>query len=192
MAGTGLNAILFLISCIFDFYIMVLFVRLVLSFAHADYYHPLTQFVVKLSSPVIKPLKKFIPDFRKLETATLVMIILVIMLKYLILSLMSYGFPNIFGLFVLAIGDGIRLLLITLSIALILQAILSWVQPGSPAYLVLNKFTSLITNPLHKFIPPIAGIDITPLIAIVILQLLVIIIADPLIAYGVAMSNGTI
>jgi YggT family protein len=192
MAGTGLNAILFLISCIFDFYIMILFVRLVLSWVHADYNHPLTQFVVKLSSPIIKPIKKFIPDYRKLETATLVLIILVTMLKYLLLSLMSYGFPNIFGLFIAAIGDCIRLLLVTLSIALILQAILSWVMPNSPAYYTLSKLTSPITDPLHKFIPPLAGIDITPLIAIIILQLLVILIADPLVAYGVAIATGTI
>jgi len=190
MAGNGLDAILFLISCVFDFYIMVLFVRLILAWGNADYHHPLTQFVVKLTNFIIKPMKKYIPDFRGIETATIILILLVVLLKYLVLTLLTYGMPNLGGLLILTIGDTLRLLLETLSIALILLAILSWMQPQSPVYLILNKLTAPITRPLQRLIPLIAGVDITPLVAIVILQLLVILIANPIIAKGLAIAIG--
>jgi YggT family protein len=191
MSGTGLNALLFLVSCIFDFYILILFVRLILAFVHADYYHPLTQFVVKCTSFLVTPLRKFIPDVRGVETATLVLILLIVLLKWIMLILMSYGIPNLLGLFILMIGDTLKLMLEILSLAFIFQAILSWVQPASPVYQVLNKCTSPMTSPLHKVIPPISGIDITPLIAIIVLQLLVIILASPIIAYGLAVAIGS-
>jgi YggT family protein len=191
MSGTSLNAVLFLFSCIFDFYILILFVRFLLATVNADYHHPLTQFVVKLTSFIIVPMKKIIPDFRGYESATIVLILLVVLLKWLMLILLSYGIPNLLGLIILAIGDSIKLLLETLSLALIFQAILSWIQPGSPVYQVLSKATSPITRPMQRVIPLVSGIDITPLIAIVVLQLLVIIFASPLIAYGLAVSIGS-
>jgi YggT family protein len=192
MSGAGLNALLFLISCMFDFYILVLFFRLVLAYVNADYHHPLTQFVVKLTSFIIVPMKRFIPDIKGVETATLVLILAVLVLKWLMLTIMTYGFPNLLGLIIAAIGDMLKLLLETLSLALIFQAVLSWVQPGSPVYQILSKATSPMTKPLQKVIPLISGLDITPLIAIVILQLLVILVANPIIAYGLAVANGTI
>ena len=180
MSGTALNGTLFLISCFFDFYIMVLFIRALLSWSGADYHHPLTLFVVKLTSFAVKPLKKFIPDFRNIETATIVLILLVVMLKYLVLTLLSYGMPNIGGLLILAIGDTLRLLLETLSIALILQAVLSWLQPNSPVYQILTKFTLPPYASIAALYHRLAGVDITPFIAIIVLQLLVIIILIPL------------
>lgn len=191
MSGTSLNAILFLISSLFDFYIVVLFMRLVLAWVGADYYHPMTQFVVKLTSFLVKPLKKVLPDIRGLETSTLVLIILVEIIKYFLITLFSFGMPNLLGLVILAIGDALRLMIETLSLALVLQVILSWVQPGSPLYLVLAKFTSPLMRPIQKVIPPVAGIDISPVPAIIILQLLIIILVDPIKAAGLGVAIGS-
>lgn len=191
MSGTSLNAILFLISSLFDFYIVVLFMRLVLAWVGADYYHPMTQFVVKLTGFLVKPLKKVLPDIRGLETSTLVLIILVEIIKYFLITLFSFGMPNLLGLVILAIGDALRLMIETLSLALVLQVILSWVQPGSPLYLVLAKFTSPMMRPIQKVIPPVAGIDISPVPAIIILQLLIIILVDPIKAAGLGVAIGS-
>jgi len=188
MGGTGLNAFMFLISSIFNFYIMVLFIRLMLGFVNADYNHPLTQFVIKLTSFIVKPMKKLIPDVRGIEIATIVLIILVIILKFLVLMLISYGIPNLLGLLILAIGDALKLFLMTLSLALIVQVLLSWVMPTSPVYPILARFTSPITQPLQKVIPLVSGVDITPLVALLILQLLVIIVANPIISSGIAVA----
>ncbi|VVC74754.1 hypothetical protein AQUSIP_00260 [Aquicella siphonis] len=190
MSGTSLNAMLFLISCVFDFYIIVLFMRLVLAWVNADYNHPITQFVVKLTSFVVKPVKKFLPDFRGFETSTLILIILIEALKYFVITILSFGMPNILGLFILAVGDSLRLMLETLSLALVFQVILSWMQPGSPIYQVLFKFTSPVVRPFQKLIPPIAGIDVSPIPAIILLQLLIIIIVNPMKGTGLGIAIG--
>lgn len=191
MTGTSLNALLFLISILFDFYTILLIMRLVLAWVVADYNHPVTQAVVTSTSFIVKPFKKFLPDFRGIETATIVLIILVEFIKYFIITSLSFGLPNIFGLLILAIADAFRLMLETLSFALILQAILSWLQPNSPITQVLMKFTSPILRPLQRIIPPIAGVDITPLPAIIILQLLIIILINPVKALGLGIAIGT-
>ncbi len=191
MSGATLDAILFLVSCIFDFYIMVLVIRLVLAYVNADYNHPLTQFVIKLTSAVVKPLKKFLPDIRGIETATIVLIFIVTMFKCLILNLLSFGIPNLLGVFIYSIGDVLRLFLLTISIALLIQALLSFIQPASPAYGILSRATAPLLRPLQRFIPPISGVDITPIVAIVILQLLFILIARPIMSYGLAVAVGS-
>lgn len=190
MSGNALNGILFLISCVFDFYIMVLFMRLVLAWVGADYNHPVTQFIVKLTSFLVVPLKKYLPDIRGFETATLLLVIIVEVIKYFVLLSMSYGMPNILGLFIIAIADACRLLLATLSLALLIQVILSFVQTTSPVYPILCKFTSPLTRPLQRIIPLIGGIDIAPVIVIVILQLLIITVINPFVAKGLGLATG--
>jgi len=189
MSGNALNGILFLISCVFDFYIMVLFMRLVLAWVGADYNHPVTQFIVKLTSFLVVPLKKYIPDIRGFETSTLVLVIIVEFIKYFVLLSMSYGMPNILGLIIIAIADACRLLLATLSLALLIQVILGFVQTTSPVYPILCKFTAPLTRPL-RFIPTIGGIDIAPVIVIVILQLLIITVINPFVAKGLGLATG--
>lgn len=191
MSGTSLNAILFLISCIFDFYILILIMRLVLAWVGADYHNPVTQFVVKMTSFFIKPMKKILPDIRGIETSTLVAIILVEVCKFFFITVLSFGLPNIFGLFILAIGDFLQLLIWALSIALILQVILSWVQPGSHVHQTLDKFTSPLMRPFQRVLPPVAGIDISPIPALIILQLLIIVLVNPMKGVGLGMAIGS-
>jgi len=190
MSGTSLNAILFLISTLFNLYILVLIIRLILAWAKADYSHPITQLVVRLTSFIIKPMKKFLPDIGGIELSTLVLIILVEVIKYFVITLLSFGLPNVIGLLILAIGDSIKLILEILFYAILLQAILSWVQPGSPINHVLNKLTSPIMRPLQRVIPPVAGIDISPIPALIILQLLIIIVVNPLLGLGLGVAVG--
>lgn len=191
MSGTSLNAILFLISCIFDFYILILIMRLVLAWVGADYHNPVTQFVVKMTSFFIKPMKKILPDIRGIETSTLVAIILVEVCKFFFITVLSFGLPNIIGLFILAIGDFLQLLIWALSIALILQVILSWVQPGSHVHQTLDKFTSPLMRPFQRVLPPVAGIDISPIPALIILQLLIIVLVNPMKGVGLGMAIGS-
>ena len=98
--------------------------------------------------------------------------------------------PNILGLFILSLGDAIKLLLDTFFYAILLHAILSWVQPGLPINNLLYKFTSPIMNPLRRYIPLVGGIDITPIPALIILQLLIILLVNPLMTLGLRIALG--
>lgn len=191
MSDTMRAAIIFLVNAVFDLYLFILVVRLILAWVSAEYNNPLTQFVVQCTNFIIKPLRQYLPNFRDLETSTLVLIIVLELIKFLIVLLLSFGFPNVLGLLLLAIVDAFKLILETFFYAIILHVILSWLQPGTIIDRVLVKFTSPILKPLQRFIPPIRGFDITPFVALVILQLLIIIAVNPLIylSLGIAVKH---
>lgn len=176
MSDTVLAALLFLITTVFNLYLFVLTIRLILAWVNADYFHPATQFVLKCTDFLVKPLRSYIPNYRRLETATLVCIIVITTIKFFFISLLTFGLPNVIGLLLLAVTDTFKLILETFFYAIFLQAILSWLQPGSPIARVLEKFTAPILRPLQRVIPPISGFDITPVIALIVLQLLLMVI----------------
>lgn len=184
MSDTLRGALIFLITTVFDLYLFVLTIRLILAWVNADYFHPATQFIVKCSNFLIVPLRKYIPNFKRLETVTLLCIIVISVIKFFLISLLSFGMPNILGLLVLALSDAIKLILETFFYAILLQAILSWLQPGSPIARVLDKFTSPIMYPLQRIIPTISGVDISAIPALIIIQLLLIVVVKQLIYIG--------
>lgn len=190
MTETLRAALVFLTQTIFDLYLFVLIVRLVLTWVGAEYSHPVTILIARLTSFIIKPLRKFIPNIGKLETATVICILLVDMIKFLFISELSFGFPNLIGLFIISLADSLRLLLQTFTYAILIQAIMSWIQPGSQMNSLLYQFTSPIMRPLQRYIPLVGGMDITPIPAIIILQLIAIILVKPLIAIGMGVAFG--
>lgn len=171
------NAGVFLISTLFNLYLFVLVVRLILAFVQANYFNPLTQLIIKLTQPLVAPLRRVIPTYRGIEYSTLVLILFFELLKIILLSAMTIGLPNMVELFVFTVADSLKLILNTFFYAILLRAILSWFQPGfSPAGQLLEQISSPIMRPLQRMIPPINGIDITPIPALIILQLLVILL----------------
>lgn len=181
-------ALLFLVSTIFDLYLFILVIRLILAWVESDYYNPVTQFVVKFTSFIVKPLKRFIPDYHGLELATIFLIIVIEIIKFLFISFLSFGFPNPFGLLIISIVDAIKLTIEIFFYAILFQAILSWIQPGSSISRDLDRFTSPILRPLQRVIPPVAGYDIAPIPALIILQLLIMILIKPLMAVGLSVA----
>lgn len=192
MSGTSLNVILFLISTIFDLYLFILIMRFFLALAGADYSHPITQFVVKFTSFLVKPMRKLIPDFRGAEIATLVLILLLEIIKFFIIIVLSFGLPNLLGLILLALGDTIKLGLEVLSFVFLLQLIMYWLQPTSPINHVLNQFTSFFMRPIQRMFAP-SGTSymwIAWVLAFIILQLLIIIFVNPMLAQGLKIAVG--
>lgn len=179
-------ALVFLLNSLFDIYLFILVIRLILAWVGANYFDPITQFIIKLTDPIIKPLRRLIPNVQRLEISTLLVIVIVEVAKFSSLALLDSGLFNIAGITLLAIGDTLRLILQTLFFAILLQVILSWIQPNSNANYLLMQFTSPIMRPLHRIIPNVGGFDITPIPALILLQLLQIILAAPLIAMGFA------
>lgn len=188
MSGTSLTALLFLISTIFDLYIFVLIIRLILAWVGTDYTYPLTSLVVKLTGPIIRPLRKILPDIAGIELATIVVILLLEFIKFFIIVLLSFGFPNLLGILILAPVDFIKSTLEIFFYAILLQAIVSWVQPSAPIALVLNKITYPVLRPFQRLIPPVAGFDLSPIPALIILQLIIIALINPLIAFGLGVA----
>ncbi|OGT45955.1 MAG: hypothetical protein A3E83_02635 [Gammaproteobacteria bacterium RIFCSPHIGHO2_12_FULL_41_20] len=182
------NSLLFLINTVFDLYLFVLVIRLVLVWIRADYYHPATQFIIKLTQVLITPLRRVLPNIKKLETATLVLILLLEILKYFLIISLSIGMPNILGLAILAVADVIKTFVNTFFYAILIQAVLSWIQPYSPMAEVLYRFTSPLMRPIQRLIPPVANFDISPIPAMIGLQLLLMLAVNPLMGLGLNLA----
>jgi len=178
------TALLFLIETLCSLYLFVLMIRIVLVWIRSDYFNPLTQFIVKLTNAFVKPLRRILPNIYRLELASVVLAFLLGLIKFSLLAYLNVGLANVLGLSVLSLGDMLATLLQVFTYAILLQALLSFVQPFSPINIILHRFTAPIMQPLQRIIPPIAGLDLSPIPALIGLQLLSILIVNPLMAWG--------
>ena len=185
------SAGLFLITTLFDLYIFVVLARILLVAVKADYFNPMSQFVIKLTQFIITPMRRVIPNFRQIELASVVLVILLEMLKFFLISMILITTPNMIGLIVLGLADALKAMLNIFFYAILLQAILTWVQTGySPVAYLLSQITAPLMRPFRRIIPPINGVDISPLPAMIVLQLLIILIVGPLFVVGQVMAFG--
>ena len=175
-----MNATFFLVDTLFNLYLMVVILRLWLQFARADFYNPFSQFVVKATQPVVGPLRRLIPSLGRLDTATLLFGIGIAALKIVTLSMIFNGsFPPVLSLVITAFAIFISQSLSLIFWILIIRAILSWVsQGGNPMELVMHQLTEPFLAPIRKVIPPMGGLDLSVLIAILALQFIRILIGD--------------
>lgn len=174
-----MNATQFLIGTLIDLYMMVVLLRLWLQLAQADFYNQFSQFIVKATHPIVGPMRRIIPSIGRLDTATLVLAILLAMLKITLLN-MLVGVPiNLPGLL---IGASLSVLQEAFTIVfwvLIIRALLSWVSQGNnPIEYVLTQLTEPLLAPIRRIIPATGGFDFSILIAIIALQFVQILIQD--------------
>lgn len=188
MPGTLQSALLFLVQTLFDIYLIVLFTRVILVYVRANYFNPLTQFIVKCTDFIVKPLKRIVPNYNNIEFASILLFILLEMIKILLLNFLEIGAANLLGLFVLAMGDGIKLIIQFFTYAIIIQALISWFPNPSPLNHILYQITSPVMRPIQKMVPPIGGFDISPIPALILLQLLIIVLVNPIMSAGLNLA----
>jgi YggT family protein len=179
----------FIIVSLLDFYLMILALRILLHFYRFDYYHPVAQIVLKLTDPVVRPLKNIIPLKSKIEIASVIVLLTLTFLKFFLFFILSHAkIPNLIGLMIMSLGDCLKLFVWIILIAIIIQSILSWVAPHkhNPLITLLYKITEPTLKPVRKYIPPISGLDISPLFVLLILSLLIK-IGDKIVSQGQAL-----
>ncbi|MDM7859497.1 YggT family protein [Alteromonas sp. ASW11-36] len=174
-----MNATYFLITTLFNLYLMVVLLRLWLQWVRADFYNPLSQVVVKATQPIVGPLRRVIPSIGRLDTATLLLAIAVSFVKLLVVSLVFNLNWNPIGILINAPIDVLREGLSLVFWILILRAILSWVSQGSnPIEYVTMQLTEPFLRPIRSVIPPMGGLDLSVLIAIIAIQFIRILLGD--------------
>lgn len=176
-----MNATVFLIDTLFNLYLMIVILRLWLQMVQADFYNPMSQFIVKATHPIVGPLRRVIPSLGRFDTATFVLALAVCALKLVTLILISGGTLNPIGIAIMSFMGVIKETLSLMFWVLLLRAILSWVSQGqSPVDFVLYQLTEPFLAPIRKIIPPLGGLDLSVLIAIIGLQFLQLLIQDAL------------
>jgi YggT family protein len=163
------NPFVFLINILLDLYIIVLMLRFILQQVRADFYNPLSQFIVKVTAPVLNPARRLIPSVSGIDTATIIVIVLFIVFKIFIVALLSGYTPSLLALLLMGVNDFLTLALNIFIFAIIIQAILSWINPDpyNPVTGVLFSITRPVLQPVRRWIKPIEGLDLSPLFAII-------------------------
>lgn len=169
------NAAVFLIGLIFDLYIIILILRLLMQKLGASYHNPFSQLIIKLTNFFVTPMQKIFPGFKGYDLA----IIFLILLFELIETLLTFWLrlrvvPGFWGAVVISIamlGDKIINLYFY---AIIIRVIMSWIVSlqQSPVAEIVFLITEPIMRPFRRFIPPIAGFDLSPIVVLVLLQLI--------------------
>ena len=174
MNGYFSQAGVFLIGVLFGFYILLVMVRFLLQAVRADFYNPVSQFVVRLTTPPLRPLRRIIPGIGGIDVAALVLLLVLQLLELvLIQSIMGQQLhPAV--LLVLAVGELVALALMVFIVAIIIQVVLSWIQPGAynPVTVVVHQLTTPVLRPFQRLVPPVSGIDLSPMVALLVLYLL--------------------
>jgi YggT family protein len=181
------SALSLIINTVFDFFLFVVLLRFLLQLTRADFYNPLSQFVVKLTNPVLRPLRKVIPGLGGIDMASLLLAFLVAFIKRgLLFSLVLGLTPHPIGLMLFAIADIIGTLIYIYFMAIIAQVILSWISQGqyNPFMAIIFNLTEPLMSRVRRVIPPIAGIDLSPIPVLIGLQLVNILVVGPLMALG--------
>ena len=175
-----MNSMLFLVDILFGLYLMVVLLRLWLQLAQADFYNPFSQFIVKATHPIVGPMRRVIPSIGRLDTATLVLALLVAGTKLFLLNLiMGVTYTNPVGLLMGASLEILRESFQLIMWVLIIRAILSWVSQGfNPMEQVLHQLTEPFLAPIRRVIPPMGGLDLSVMFAIIALLFLQKLIGD--------------
>ena len=174
-----MSALIYIVETLLSLALFVVMARLLLQLARADFRNPLSQAIVRLTNPLVLPLRRVLPPIGKVDTASVVAVVAVAAVEVAV----QFGFQGIgwVGPWVWLHAVALEItsiLLQTYFYAIILYALLSLVAPGgySPLQLLLSALCEPVLRPFRRVIPAIAGIDLSPLWACILIQALLILL----------------
>ena len=164
-----------LISSVIELYTMLVLLRLMMQLARADFYNPISQFIVKATDPLLKPLRRFIPGLWGIDVPSIVLALLVQIIGRVLLMLLDgsiSGGPVLFLL--LGLFGVINISLKIAFFAIIIVIVVSWIAPQSynPAVSLLRQISDPLMAPFRKIIPPMGGLDFAPMLAMFVIHVL--------------------
>ncbi|MBK1643262.1 hypothetical protein CKO25_01050 [Thiocapsa imhoffii] len=176
------NPVVFLIQTLFGLYVTLVAIRFLLQWAKADFYNPISQFVVKLTSPALRPLRKLIPGYAGMDLAALVLAWLLKSVEFGLLVLVLGLNASVFSALGWAVPAVVQLFITIFLFAILIRVVLSWLNPDpyNPAIMLLTRLTDPIMQPAQRLIQPIGGIDLSPMVVIIGLILLEMLLLPPL------------
>jgi YggT family protein len=184
-SGYLTNPLEFLISTLFSLYILAVMLRFILGAVRADFYNPVSQFLVRITNPLLIPMRRIIPSFRQYDTSALLLMLLLQMVSLFIVVMLRGVNASFIALLLYAIGELVVLAFNVFIFAIVIQVIISWISPGTynPANALLYSITRPVMSPIQQLIPPVSGIDLSPLVALIGLQILKMLVL-PLLGLG--------
>jgi YggT family protein len=166
------QALIFILKTLTHLYLLLLLLRFWLPVLRADFRNPVAQGVLRLTSPLVVPLRRFVPAIGRIDTATVLIAFTIEYLLILLLLTLSRVTPQFVPIAVTAILDLAVLSLNMFFFVILIKIIMSWVAPHNynPVTAMLTTLSEPILRPFRRLIPPIGGLDVSPILAIVLMQ----------------------
>ena len=182
MGGHVGNAATFLVETVLGIYILIVMLRLLLQWVRADFYNPLSQFIVRATQPVLAPMHRTLPAVGGIDLACVVLLVVLQFGElWVVTGLLGHRVAAV-ALFVLSIAELLQLAVYVFLFSILIQVIMSWINPGSynPLLSVLYSLNEPLLAPARRIIPPFGGLDLSPIVVMVALQLVAILLVGPL------------
>ena len=175
-----MTATVFLIQTVFGFYILAVMLRFLLQCVRADFYNPLVQFLVRITNPLLLPLRRFVPGYRGLDLASVVLAFALQLLEVLLVTALFGRSLDIGGVQLVTVMELLKLLINIYLWGVIIQAVLSWINPDPrhPAARVLAQLTAPLLRPARRLLPPVSGVDLSPVLVVVALIFVSLLLQD--------------
>jgi YggT family protein len=178
------QALILIIQTLGSLYLLIVLLRFILQLVRADFYNPLSQFIVRVTHPLLKPLRRIIPSVGGLDLSSLVLAVIVQMLLMGAILMIAYGtIGNPLQLMIWALIGVTGLFLNIFFYALIISVILSWVAPASqnPGAQLISQICEPALAPFRRLLPNLGGLDISPIFAFLTLKLLDMLVINNLV-----------
>jgi YggT family protein len=167
------GATIFVIQTLISLYLTIVLLRFVLQLVKANFYNPLSQFTVKATQPLLKPIRRIVPSVLGLDTSSLLLAIIIQALLMAFVLMMTYGtIGDVPHLMIWSLLGIVSLLLKIFWVAMIIMVIVSWIAPGThnPAAELAWQISEPVLAPFRRIIPNLGGLDISPIFAFLAIQ----------------------
>ena len=187
------NAGVFLVQTLFGIYEVIILLRFLLQLVRADFYNPISQFIVKATNLPLRPLRRVIPGLAGIDMASLVLLLVVVILELLLLSVVAnLPLPTLPGMIALAVVEVLKLIIYVLLFSVFVLALLSWISQGgyNPVANLLYQITAPVLRPARRLLPPMGGLDLSPMVVMIVLYLLILLLIYPLQDWAASLAYG--
>ncbi len=173
---------IFLVQVLFGLYATLVVLRFLLQLTRADFYNPISQFIVKATRPVLNPLRQVIPGLGGLDVASLLLAWLVLLVQQLVILAIKGMGLQLGAAALLAIPELVSLIINIFLFAILIQVIISWINPGTynPIMGLIHSLTEPLLAPVRRRMPEMGGIDLTPMVVMIGLVVLEMLLIPPM------------
>jgi len=175
------EVVVYLLQTVIGIYLLIMLLRFLLQLVLADFYNPVSQFLVRATNPLVLPLRRLLPARKRFDPASLLLAILLQLLGIAaMLGLYGMSLPGISLLLAWSVVGVAGLLVKIYFFALLAMIILSWVAPGSanPAVFLMYQITEPVMAPVRRILPPMGGLDFSPILVFVLINVVQILLRN--------------
>ncbi len=174
MGSSGSQALLLIVTTLGNLLVLAILLRFLLQAARADYYNPVSQAIAKVTTPVTAPLRRFIPPWRSIDIASFVVALIISTIaSSIMISLAGFALPAITTIIIWCFLGLCSFILNIYFYGLLVSIVASWIAPnsGNPVLLLIHQLLDPIQSRVQKVIPPLGGLDFSPIFTFLGIQL---------------------